>query len=362
MERIFISVFRKFWLENLFTESSDMDASKCSTDSDMLTHVNWMDKDPTIFIDFRNEEDIGHLNCYDGDTLKEWLRISENIFIREIKGHTWKYAKLYTGEYILYDKAFENIVENQNEPIILVAVSSNIPRMGNNKIYYLIDKYTALNNLESTIASGELDTIEKDIKRYITIANDRDMRGLPLKMMFSFNVINGGFAENADRVFDIYNRLVDSEYQSNIVNDDEILNVSSAMQEMEISLDPNVVNVSCGELINQLFKKGLPKNVIPEMYVIELVVRQGLNLNYLERYASGNDIMLNQLYSIALKRAVLIDSSHLREVIPRIEKGEWGIPNQAKLYKRILKQDEKEDDTYDNMIQFYSDLQDTFER
>ena len=101
---------------------------KCSTDSDMISMIDWVEKDPDIFIEFKRKDSknktISTINCYDAENLSKVLSNPENTFADWIQNPTAgpmshegyggkagdrRFYKLYTNEYIVQDHYSEGI-------------------------------------------------------------------------------------------------------------------------------------------------------------------------------------------------------------------------------------------------------------
>jgi hypothetical protein len=124
-----------------------MDISKCSSEQDLVTFVEWTDKTPDIFIDFHdNPNKPNRLNCYDGESLEKWINMKDNIFAKWIQrsehpldstGHygmpdqSNKYIKLYTGEFIEIDNMVKKLQKGVKYPCIIDAYYTEIVRIGN---------------------------------------------------------------------------------------------------------------------------------------------------------------------------------------------------------------------------------------
>jgi len=124
----------------------------CSSDHDLVTHVDWVDETPDIFINFVDEKDRpGRLHCYNREALKQWLNMPENTFAEwvakpgfqmESTGHYGapnlsgaKYVKMYTGEFVVGPYILDILAERVNfqilYPITLDATYIGTLRIGN---------------------------------------------------------------------------------------------------------------------------------------------------------------------------------------------------------------------------------------
>jgi hypothetical protein len=128
-----------------------MDVAKCSNDKDLVTFVNWIDKEPNVFIDFQDHKDRpGRLQCFDGESLATWISDSDNTFYRLMDAHTSfekltfaeshflqkltkiKYVKLYTGEFIIYDNIVQDLLNiKPYQTFLIVATFVSVERIGN---------------------------------------------------------------------------------------------------------------------------------------------------------------------------------------------------------------------------------------
>lgn len=120
----------------------------CSSDKDLVTFVDWIDSSPSVFINFIAKIDKpGRLNCYDGDSLKTWLTMRENIFAKWVPNDDVKgmndmgygghpdlnelFVKLYTGEYLVYDENVKLLKKGLSKPVKFDANFIDIKRIGN---------------------------------------------------------------------------------------------------------------------------------------------------------------------------------------------------------------------------------------
>lgn len=125
-----------------------MDYARCSSDSDLVTMVSWIEEAPSIMINFIDSPDKpGRMGCYNGESLQMWVKQPENTFARWIKrregyemepmGHggmpdmTTKYVKMYTGEFVVKDEIIEKIQQGLKYPVILDAEYIGTERIGN---------------------------------------------------------------------------------------------------------------------------------------------------------------------------------------------------------------------------------------
>lgn len=122
--------------------------SGCSSDSDLITMVSWVEDAPDVMINFRDDPTkSGRMNCYNGESLVRWLNQPENTFARwkqrredypiEPMGHggmpdpTHKYVKMYTGEYVVDDDIVDKLKRGVKYPVILDADYVETERIGN---------------------------------------------------------------------------------------------------------------------------------------------------------------------------------------------------------------------------------------
>ena len=128
--------------------NSKMESSDCNSAYDLITLEEWSETPPNVKIRFYSENGKTTLiNCYQAETLKEWLKNPENKFalwvekpeeIMDLMGYGGQpdlnrlVVKLYTGEFIIYDEIVKVIMAGIRD-FILDAYPIGIKRIGNIK-------------------------------------------------------------------------------------------------------------------------------------------------------------------------------------------------------------------------------------
>lgn len=383
------------------------DVEKCSSAYDLVTMVDWVDEKPNVFIDFRDSPDIGRLGCYNGDALRHWANLKENIFAKWVKnplsrqmdssGHggqpdpDYKYLKMYTGEFIIFDDLAKKLLKSK-DPVILTANYESTERIGNLRGTFGVGElhgqapgyrtYRLEGNIkEESIEEGTIDDAKARKKRlellgelmktirhyyeevyaipaienYMAIATDLEIRSLPLQMVSTQNS-GPDFENDAKEIMLLYRKFAPRRLEIwpeyHLDKDEsalQIIDCFSRIRYRGVRSKKNIIDT-----INK--QQNLPKPIIPEMYVIESVLRNKFELEnprLLHTY-TNNENKLRDYYRIIVERAVILNDQTVDLIHRMIENSDWGYPEDYDEYKQILSKSPKVPDTIEEMLRYYT--------
>lgn len=381
-----------------------MDISKCSSSYDLVTMVEWVDDIPNIFIDFYNDpQKPGRLNCYNGESLRYWLNLPENTFAKWVKnplskemdasGHggkpdlEYKYIKLYTGEFIVYDELAKKLLKSK-DPVIIKAIYTSTERIGNlrgtlgvselhgqlpgERIYKLEgeiveieveetipqigDHTELLRNILRLIYFEDDDDILGAIKEYMKVSSNIEIRGLPLKMVLEFRYDDHNYKSNVTALMDEYRKAVHSSFERypeyNLDKDDNSMQIINCISNLVANED---IITKEYQIINIIDKYQIPD--IPEMYIIESVLRsETLDPSLINIYSKDMDSKKSfrkKCYRIMVERAVIIKYNTIRMIEKLMENSKWGYKEDYNKYRQIISRGSNVPDTIETMIQYY---------